>query len=227
MGEGSALIDNGHLLVSETDASAISSQYPFAKKWVRPLLNGDEFINGRQKFALWLEAASPTELRQCPPVMERVELVKEFRKASNREATKQLSATPTLFGEVRQPRQKYLFVPKTSSEKRQFIPIGFVEPEVLVNNTSLFVDQATLFHFGVLTSTMHNAWVRNTCGRMKSDIRYSKDIVYNNYPWPDLPTSPAPGTPAHKAKAAIEAAAQGVLDARAQFQQGRAAFVAG
>ncbi|MFW9593875.1 MAG: class I SAM-dependent DNA methyltransferase, partial [Macromonas sp.] len=231
IGEGSALIDNGHFLLSEEEAHTIGSQYPFAQKWIRPLLNGDDFINGKNKRCLWLDGASPAELRQCPPVLDRVEKVRQFRNSSDRAATKKLASNPTQFGEVRQPQHTYLFVPKTSSERRAFVPVGFVEPEVLINNTSLFVDQATLFHFGVLSSTMHNAWMRITCGRLKSDYRYSAAVVYNNFPWPFSATGLQPTTANasdektassaqdKKAKTAIETAAQAVLDARAKFQQ--------
>lgn len=222
MMEGSALIDNGHLFLSPAEAEDLGTRYPFAAKWVRPLLNGDDFINGQAKPCLWLEGASPTELRQCPPVMARVEQVRQFRNGSARAATQKLAGSPTLFGEVRQPRHTYLFVPKTSSERRAYVPIGFVEPNVLINNTSLFVDEATPFHFGILSSTMHNAWMRAVAGRLESRYRYSAAIVYNNFPWPfcNPAESSVPKVPPAldgKAQAAIENAAQAVLDARAQF----------
>ena len=111
-------------------------------------------------------------------------------------------------------------MPEVSSERRLFIPFGFEQPTTFCSNLVKLAPEATLYHLGVLSSTMHNAWVRNTCGRLKSDFRYSKDIVYNNFPWPDLPVDATPGTPAHKARMAIESAAQGVLDTRAQFQHG-------
>ena len=144
-----------------------------------------------------------------------------MREASTKAVTVALASSPTLFGEIRQPKsERYLAIPKVSSERRRFIPIGYLDNEVICGDKIFFVDDASLFTFGVLTSTMHNAWMRYTCGRLKSDYSYSNTIVYNNYPWPDLPADPEPGSAAHKAKAAIEAAAQGVLDARAQFQQG-------
>ncbi|MCF8152768.1 MAG: class I SAM-dependent DNA methyltransferase [Rhodoferax sp.] len=226
--EGSALIDDGHFLLTQEEAASIVRQAPFAKKWIRKLLSGDDFINGRERLCLWLVEAAPAELRTASLVLERVARVREFRAASNRAATQKLADLPTQFGEIRQPVSHYLFVPKTSSENRQFVPIAFVPSEVLVNNTSLFVDHATPYLFGVMSSTMHNAWLRFTCGRLKNDYRYSANIVYNNYPWPTLPELPATAdatrpTPAQatsqKKRAAIEAAAQAVLDARASFPE--------
>jgi hypothetical protein len=145
--------------------------------------------------------------------MQRIEKVKKFRNQSNRLATQKLAATSTLFGELRQPKSQYLFVPKTSTERRDFIPIGFVGSDVIINNTSLFVDQATPFHFGILSSTMHNAWMRTTCGRLKNDFRYSSSVVYNNFPWPGFVGEAL----SDKHRNAIEQAAQCVLDARDQF----------
>jgi hypothetical protein len=134
-----------------------------------------------------------------------------MRLASKKAATREWASRPTLFTEDRQPETNYLIVPSVSSERRNFIPIGFISPEIIASNLCLTIANATLFHFGILTSTMHMAWVRYTCGRLKSDYRYSASIVYNNYPWPNEPSD--------KQRATIETAAQAVLDARAQFQQ--------
>ena len=226
MMEGSALIDDGHFLLTDGEADAVCQQNPAAEKWVRALLSGEDFINGRERQCLWLADAAPAELRASALVLERVARVQAFRASSARVATQKLAELPTRFGEVRQPLAQYLFVPKTSSERRDFVPIAFVQSEVLVNNTSLFVDHATLFDFGVMSSTMHNAWMRTTCGRLKNDYRYSAKIVYNNFPWPELPepsgegvSTPRTPSPANaqKKRAALEAAAQAVLDARASF----------
>jgi hypothetical protein len=213
MMEGSALIDDGHFMLTHEEAKAMIDAYPLSKKWIRQILSGEDFINGRSRQCLWLATAAPAELRQCTGVMHRVEKVKNFRKQSNRQATQKLADTPTLFGEVRQPQFQYLFIPKTSSERRDYVPIGFVSSDVIINNTSLFVDQATPFHFGILSSTMHNAWMRATCGRLESRFRYSSSVVYNNYPWPGFAGEPL----SDKQRTAIEQAAQSVLDARAQF----------
>ena len=141
--------------------------------------------------------------------MARVQAVKRHREASARAATQALAATPSLFGETRQPAGRYLLVPRHSSERRDIIPIGFLEPAVIVGDANLCVPGATTFHFGVMTSRMHMAWVKYVCGRIKSDFRYTNQIVYNNFPWPESPTD--------KQRAAIESAAQSVLDTRAQF----------
>ena len=207
--EGSALIDDGHLLLNESEAEMLRGAYPAAKNWLRPFYSGEEFINGTRRWCLWLDGVNPKELRECPPIMHRVEAVQVFRAQSDRAATKALANCPCVFGEVRQPRGRYIFVPKTSSERRLFVPIGFMPPEAVINNTSLFIDGAQLYHFGILCSTMHMAWLRQVGGRLKSDYRYSSKLVYNNYPWPAAVTD--------KQRAAVEAAAQAVLDARAQY----------
>ena len=210
---GMLLVEHKSLGKNLDDAVDQAVGYPLSKKWIRQILSGEDFINGKSRQCLWLATAAPAELRQCTGVMHRVEKVKNFRKQSNRLATQKLADTPTLFGEVRQPQSKYLFVPKTSSERREYVPIGFVSSDVIINNTSLFVDQATPFHFGILSSTMHNAWMRATCGRLESRFRYSSSVVYNNYPWPGFAGEPL----SDKHRTAIEQAAQCVLDARAQF----------
>jgi hypothetical protein len=208
MMEGSALIDNGHLLLTDTEAQTLRETHSESAAWIRPFVNGDNFINGRQGWCLWLKDADPTNLRKCQPVMERIARVRQFRQESGRGATVALANTPAMFGEIRQPEGCYLFVPKTSSERRQYIPIGFMPPDHIINNTSLFVDSADQFHFGVISSAMHMAWMRSVCGRLESRYRYSVGIVYNNFPWPQFPTD--------KQRYAIESAAQAVLDARAQ-----------
>jgi hypothetical protein len=142
-------------------------------------------------------------------VLRRVASVREAREESNRAETKNLAKTPTLFGEIRQPKKSYLLVPKVSSEARPYLPVGFVKPDTIANGSALIIPNATLFHFGVLSSAMHVAWMRYTCGRMKSDYQYSSQIVYNNFPWPENPTV--------KQRDAVEEKAQGVLDARQRF----------
>jgi hypothetical protein len=144
-----------------------------------------------------------------PEVLKRVDAVRQFRLRSHSAPTQKLAETPTRFHVENIPRDNYLVIPEVSSERRTFIPIGFMTPDTLCSNLVKIVPNATLFHFGIVTSTMHMAWVRTVCGRLKSDYRYSAGIVYNNFPWPDPLDD--------KHRAAIEAAAQGVLDARAQF----------
>ena len=153
--------------------------------------------------------APPAIIRSSPALRKRIEAVRNVRLASDRKETQRLAATPQLFGEIRQPKTKYLLIPKVSSETRPYMPIGFMKPEVIANGSALIISGATLYDFGILSSGMHMAWMRYTCGRMKSDYQYSSQIVYNNYPWP------AP--PSDTRRDAVETAAQGVLDARKEF----------
>jgi hypothetical protein len=181
---GSMPNDGGHLLLSDEERNALLAAEPDAAPWIRPFLGAEEFINGIVRWCLWLEEISPAELARLPLVRARVEAVRLHRAASNRAATNKLAATPTLFGEVRQPKGRYVLVPRHSSEHRAFIPLGYVDPTVIVGDSSMCVPEAPLWMFGVMSSTMHMAWVRYVCGRLKSDFRYSAQIVYNNFPSP-------------------------------------------
>lgn len=206
---GSMPNDGGHLMLEEEEAEAFLAEYPAARKFVRPILGSVEYINAIPRFCLWLKGAAPSELRASPAIMQRVAKVRAKRAESKRPETNSLAETPTLFGEDRQPTKRYLAIPKTSSEGRRYIPMGFLAPTIVANTELFTSEDAGLYHFGVLTSTMHMAWVRAVCGRLKSDYRYSAGIVYNNFPWPE---------PTDKQVAAIEAAAQEVLNARAIFK---------
>jgi hypothetical protein len=217
---GSMPNDGGHLFLDDEEKAALLQECPTAAAWVRPFLGADEFINNIPRWCLWLQDCPPAQLRAMPAVMQRVQKVKALRAASSRAATQALAATPALFGDIRQPQGRYLLIPCHSSERREIIPIGFMESTVIVGNANLCMPGANLFHFGVMTSRMHMAWVKYVCGRIKSDYRYTSQIVYNNFPWPDLPPHLEPNkppTPAHKAQIAIETAAQAILDARAKF----------
>ena len=208
---GSMPNDGGHLLLSAEDRAALLAIEPAAEAWLRPFQGSEEFINKIERWCLWLADCPPHELRRMPAVAARVAAVKAHRLASSRATTQQLANTPSLFGEVRQPSGAYLLIPGVSSERRSHVPIGFMDAGTIASNAVYALPDATTYHFGVLCSTMHNAWVRYTCGRLESRYRYSAGIVYNNFPWPESPTD--------KQRAAIEAAAQGVLDAHAQFPQ--------
>jgi len=225
---GNKPVDGGHLLLSPEGKAELLEREPQAEKWLRPLLGAEEFLNGKERWCLWLEGISPNELRAMPEVLKRVEAVREFRLHSPKKQTQERAATATLFVENRQPEGGYILVPRVSSERRAFVPMGFLAGHTICTDLNNMIPFATLYHFGVLSSTMHNAWVRYVCGRLKSDYRYSNTIVYNNFPWPDISVGCAvrttPGTSqdstngAHGAPyKAIEAAAQAVLDARAQF----------
>ncbi|ODS91480.1 MAG: methylase [Comamonas sp. SCN 65-56] len=220
IGIGNKPIDDGNYLFTTEERDAFIAREPTSALWFRRWLGAIEFLNGYERWCLWLGDCPPAALRAMPEALKRVQAVKNFRLASKSAPTRKLADTPTRFHVENMPAAPYLVLPEVSSERRAFIPFGFEQPETLCSNLVKMAPGATLFHFGVLSSTMHNAWVRAVCGRLKSDFRYSAAIVYNNFPWPDLPPKSEPNrppTPAHKAQTAIETAAQAVLDARAQF----------
>ncbi|MGB3086626.1 MAG: DNA methyltransferase, partial [Phycisphaerae bacterium] len=203
--------DGGHLILTDQEQADLLHKEPAAKNLIRPFLGSQEFINGERRWCLWLKDASPAELRGLPEVMARVEGVRKHREASSRETTHKLASTPTLFGEIRQPDSEYLLIPGVSSETRSYIPIGFMPKSVIASNLVLMVPKATLYHFGMLSSAMHMAWVRQVCGRLESRYRYSNKLVYNNYPWPE--------SLGGKQRAVVKAAAQAILDVRAEYQK--------
>lgn len=194
------------LIIEEEDLDFLITNEPNAKKWIKLLIGADEFINNRKRYCLWLVDCPPDELRKMPLVMERVNRVREDRLKSTDKGMQNLA--PTRFRETNNP-EKCLVIPVVSSERRNYIPMGFIDKNTISTNGNLIMPNAELFHFGILMSAMHIVWVKNICGRLKSDYRYSKDIVYNNYPWPANPND--------KQVKAIETAAQKVLDARLQF----------
>ena len=206
---GSKPTDGGHLLLSDEEKIELVAVEPSAKKWIRPFLGADEFLYGTKRWCLWLEHITPTELRAMPTVYKRVLAVKAMRLKSTKEPTREMAATAYLFAEDRQPKTgRYLLVPLHTSENRKFVPIGFCDTKTICGNANSLVSGATLIHFAILNSTMHNAWMRSVCGRLESRYRYSNTIVYNNFPWPEMD--------AKQVKAA-EAAAQAILDARAEY----------
>lgn len=205
---GNKPTDGGFLFLSAEEKEKIVLEEPQIEKFIKQIYGATEYINNKLRFCLWLVDASPAEIRKSPFIMDRAEKVKEFRLASTKEATRKSADTPLLFQEVRQPKSKYIIVPRHSSENRRYIPFGFVSPEIIVNDAVQIIPDATLYHFGILTSNVHMSWVRAVCGRIKSDYRYSKDVVYNNFPWP---------TPTEEQKAKIEQTAQAILNARALY----------
>jgi len=210
IGIGNKPIDGGNYLFTTEERDEFLKREPAAAKWFRRWLGSDEFINGYERWCLWLGECLPDELRRMPEALKRVEAVRNVRLASISAPTRKIAETPTRFHVENMPCGNFLVVPKVSSERRAFIPIGFMTPETFCSDLVFIIPNATLYHFGILSSTMHNAWMRAVCGRLKSDYRYSAGIVYNNFPWPE---------PTDKQQAAIEAAAQAVLDARAKFQK--------
>jgi hypothetical protein len=207
---GSMPNDGGHFLFTDEEKTQFLLEEPAAEKYFRPLISAKEFLNGEKRWCLWIKDICPEELRRLPLVSKRIQLVKTHRSNSNRAATKKLAAFPTLFGENRQPGTSFLVIPLTTTENRSYIPLGFFEKDNIVNNTVSVMPSANLYHFGVLSSLMHMAWVKYVCGRMKSDYRYSNDLVYNNFPWP--------GNATERNIKAIEEASQIVLNTREEYK---------
>lgn len=203
---GSKAVDFGHFVIEASELEGFLRLEPNAKQYIREYIGGEEFLNNTKRYCLWLKGIAPQVLRGMPHVLNRVEAVRQERLRSVKLPTRTLANKPSEFGEDRQPSSTYLLIPKVSSENRQYIPLGFFTPDVIINPSVLVVPNAGLYELGILQTSMHNAWMRAVCGRMKSDYQYSASIVYNNFPWPE---------PTEKQTQSIEATAQGVLDARA------------
>ena len=206
--KGSIPVDGGNLIIEAEEFDEFVSKEPDAKPYIKKFVGAREFLHNEPRYCLWLMSVSPAELSKMPLVKERVRLTREFRLASSKEATQKYADYPTRFMEVRQPQTNYIIVPSHSSEGRTYIPMGFMSPDVISSNANLMIPNASLYHFSVLESIVHMAWMRIVCGRIKSDYRYSNDIVYNNFPWP---------SPTDAQKAKIEQTAQAILDARALY----------
>ena len=201
--------DGGHLVIQQDEYNEILKNEPDLEKWLRPYIGADEFINGKKRWCLWLKDASPKDIMNSKILSEKVEAVRQFRLSSKAKTTNGYAKVPQLFAQITQPDGvDFLIVPRVSSERRKYIPIGFATSDTISSDAVQIVPNATLYHFGVLTSNVHMSWMRTVCGRLKSDYRYSKEIVYNNFPWPTL-------TAEQRAK--IEQTAQAILDARALY----------
>jgi len=201
--------DGGYLSNFTTEEKdSILNKYPQSESMFRKLLGATEFLNNKERWCLWLQGVPPAAYKSIPPIYEAVNNVYKLRNSSNRAATKKLAEYPMLFGEIRQPSTEYMIIPCHSSENRRYVPLGFVPTETIANNAVLILPDTTLYHFGILTSNVHMAWMRVVCGRIKSDYRYSANVVYNNFPWP---------TPTEQQKAKIEQTAQAILDARSLY----------
>ena len=208
MNYGSMPIDDGHLILEENDVKELLRENQENSKFIKEYAGGEELIKNNKRWCLWLLNISPEKFRKSKFIMKRIEDTKMFRLSSSRPQTLALADTPYLFGEIRQPKNKMIAVPKVSSERRRYIPISIISPDIIVNGSTLIIPDADLYTFGILTSNVHNAWMRAVCGRLEMRYQYSANIVYNTFPWP------AP-TAAQKAK--IEQTAQGILDARSQY----------
>ena len=208
IGIGNKPIDGGKYLFTKEEMDNFIKIEPKATQYFKPWYGSEEFIHQKPRYCLWLGGCSPSELRQMPHCMKRIEAVREIRLASSSAGTRKLADRPTRFHVENMPDTNFIIVPKVSSEKRRYVPMGFMSPDVLASDLVFVIPDATLYHFGILESNVHMAWMRAICGRLKSDYRYSKDVVYNNFPWP---------TPTEEQKAKIEKTAQAILDARALY----------
>jgi hypothetical protein len=209
MVSGNKPIDDGNYLFTPEEKTAFLAKEPGAAPLFRQWLGGEEFLNKIERWCLYVAETRPADLRKLPETMKRIEAVRKFRASSSSTPTQKLADTPTQFHTTFAADGPYIAMPQVSSERRHYIPIAFLTPEYLCGDKLRLIDGAGLFHFGVLTSGMHMAWTRHTCGRLKSDYQYSSKIVYNNFPWPTSPASEKVST--------VESAAQSVLDARAKF----------
>ncbi len=205
---GSMPRDGGGFVLTPDERAELIKSEPLAEKWIRPYIGAVEFLNNKERYCLWLVGADPGEISKCPTVKKRVEFVRETRASSKAAGTRKFANTPTLFCQIAQPDNDYILVPKTSSGKRRYIPVGFMDKNTIASDLVFLIPDAGLYEFGILMSNVHNSWMRLVAGRLKSDYRYSKDIVYNDFPWPD---------PSPEQQRKIEQTAQGILDARSIY----------
>lgn len=205
---GSKPTDGGYFFLTPEEKQEIIKKEPQSGKYIRKVLGAQEYINDIERYCLWLEGITPSELKNSPMIYERVKKVREFRLASKAESTRKFAVRPTEFKQNAQPNTPYLIIPSVSSENRRYVPIGYIQPEVIATNATQIIPNATLYEFGVITSNVHMAWMRIVAGRLKSDYRYSSTIVYNTFPWP---------TVTEEQKKFIANTAQGILDARALY----------
>ena len=208
MSSGGKPVEGGYYIFTDDEKNAFLKKEPSAQTYFRKFVGSDDFINGYTRWCLWLHDVSPSDIRKLPECMKRVNSVHDYRLESKKAATRAAAAAPMSFMEIKRPVGKFLIVPEVSSQRRKYVPLGFSDKEMICSNKVRFVSNATMYHFGILTSNVHMAWMRAVCGRLKSDYSYSINVVYNNFPWP---------TPTEQQKAKIEQTAKAILDARALY----------
>jgi hypothetical protein len=208
MVKGSSPVDGGNFFLTDEEYLKFQEKEKPALKYIKLFYGAKEYLHNMTRRCLWLDGISPAELSSMPMLRQKVTAVKEFRLSSTKEATKKYANYPSRFMEIRQPKTTYILIPRHSSENRKYIPFGFMTPDIICGDANNMIPNAERFHFGILISNVHMAWTRAVCGRIKSDYRYSNDIVYNNFPWP---------TPTEEQRGKIEQTAQGILDARALY----------
>ena len=206
---GNKIVDGGFYLFTDDQKEDFINDEPMAIKFFKPILSGEEFLNGENRWVLYLKDVLPGDLKKLPKVLERLEAVRKYRLKSTKKQTRDMASFPSLFAEPRQPNNDFLLIPRTSSEARKYIPFSFYSKDFIVNDSCVALPDATLYDFGMLTSEMHMTWVKYVCGRLESRFRYSNTIVYNNYPFPENITD--------KQKQKVETCAQKVLDTRAKY----------
>lgn len=208
---GNKPADGGYLIIEDEDYADFIKKDPNSVQFIKPLLGAVEFLHNKKRWCLWLDGANPSELKKCPLVMERIKGCKETRENSVAAGIRKFATIPTLFAQITQPVGKpFVLIPRVSSENRRYVPMAFLDGNTIVSDAVQIVPEANIYEFGILTSNVHMAWMRAVCGRLKSDYRYSKDIVYNNFPWCN---------PTDEQKAKIEQTAQAILDARAKYTE--------
>ena len=208
IGIGNKPIDGGYYLFTEDEKNDFIAKEPASKEYFKKWIGSDEFINGKKRYCLWLGDCEPADLKNMPECLKRVEAVRKYRLASKSKPTRKLADKPRRFHVENMPNNNYIVIPESSSKNRRYIPIGFLSPDIFSSNLVKIIPRGTLYHFGILTSSVHNCWMRTVAGRLKSDYRYSKEIVYNNFPWPEANK---------RQQTKIAKLAQVVLDARKQF----------
>ena len=207
MSKGSQPTDGGNLIMTAEEKEDLEKDYPITKKWIRRFMMGDDFINNRYRYCLWLKGVSPAEYRNIKPIVDRLERVRDTRRKSPTKSVQRDAETPMLFTQIRQPTTDYLVIPRVSSERRRYIPMAFMTPEIIVGDKCQYIPEATIYQFGILTSNVHMAWMRTVAGRLEMRYSYSP-AVYNNFPWCD---------PTTEQKNKIEQTAQAILDARIMY----------
>ena len=200
--------DNGNFILTEEEKDILLKQEPQAEKFIRPFMMGKDFIQRKPRYCIWLQGASPADIQKCPQILDRVEKVRVFRLKSTKAATRTKADTPTLFDEIREPKTNYVAFPKVSSERRRYVPIDYLDQRIIPGDKIYYMQDGTTYHFGIVISNVHMAWMRAVCGRLKSDYSYSNTIVYNNFPWPEV---------TEQQRERIAQTAQGILDARALY----------
>jgi hypothetical protein len=206
---GNIPYDDGNLLMAANEKKSVLADCPKMQPYIKRYGGAFEMLNNKWRYCLWLIDAEPSEIKKCSYVLDRIKKCKDFRLSSTTKSVFSKAKTPLLFGDIRQPENDYLLIPRVSSHRRDFLPIGYISKDTILADSAYGLPNASNYDFGVLQSTMHNTWIRLVAGRLKSDYRYSNNLVYNNYPWPKEPSA--------KNKKAVETRAQKVLDVRAEF----------